>query len=72
MKNTAKIYTYSIIYSPSEEFKDKVPYVVAVLEKGNERFSSLIEGYRDGMEVRIGMPVTYCKDDDAGNPIYVF
>lgn len=32
MNEKGKIYTYSIIYSATEAFKDRVPYVVAVVE----------------------------------------
>jgi len=72
MAKKAKIYTYSIIYSPSEEFKDKVPYVAGVLEENNERFSSFIEGYKDGMDIKIGMEVEFSRFDEAGNVVYKF
>ena len=42
MNEKAKIYTYSIIYTASLDFADKVPFVVAVLEnEENDRFMSL-------------------------------
>ena len=68
---SAKIYTYSILFSTSEEFKDKVPYICAILEKSNgERFASLVNGYEAGKEVKIGQEVT-CKGQDAdGKAVY--
>jgi len=72
MAEKAKVYTYTVINSASEEFKDKVPYVVAVLENKNGRFASFIEGYKDGINVDIGMEVEFSRFDEAQNPIYKF
>ena len=72
MAKKAKIYTYSIVYSPSEEFKDKVPYVVAVLEENNERFSTFVEGYKEDLDIKIGMEVEFSRFDEAGNVVYKF
>ena len=69
--DTATIYTYSILYSSTEEFKDKTPYLTTILEKQNgERFASLVEGWKEGMEVRIGQQVRCTGQDASGNPTY--
>ena len=66
----AAIYTYSVLFSSSEEFKDKVPYVSAILETPDgERFASLLAGYQPGMEIRIGQEVKAAVHDD-GKTIY--
>ena len=66
-----KIYTYSILHSTSEEFKDRVPYVCAILERSNgERFASLLDGYADGMKVDIGQVVRATGQDATGKPTY--
>lgn len=65
MTDPVKIYTYSILHSTSEEFKDRVPYVCAILERSNgERFASLLDGYTPNAKVEIGQ-VVQCKGRDA-------
>lgn len=60
-----KIYTYSLLLSASEDFKDRVPYVCAILERSNgERFASLLDGYQDGTTIEIGQRV-HCTGRDA-------
>lgn len=67
----ATIYTYSVVYSSSEQFKDKTPYVTAILESGNgERFPAFLEGYDEGQEIWIGQTVWLKKADDKGGGIY--
>ncbi len=73
MAKKAKIYTYSIINSASADFVDKVPYVVAILEDpAGKKFASFIEGYKEGLNVEIGMDVELVKEDEAGRAIYKF
>ena len=69
--NNPKIYTYSILYSTTEAFAAKLPYVTAVLEaEDGSRFASLLEGYQPGMEVAIGQEVTYIADSQDGKARY--
>jgi uncharacterized OB-fold protein len=70
MSRKGRIYTYTIVYSAAEAFKDRTPYVVALVEEGGRRAMSLLEGYRDGKDVKIGMEVEFVREDAAGNPIY--
>jgi len=73
MAKKAKIYTYSIINSTSADFVDKVPYVVAILEDAaGQKFASFIDGYKQGMDVAIGMEVEFAKEDPTGKAIYKF
>lgn len=72
MNEKGQIYTYSIIYSAAEAFKDTVPYVVAVVENSAGRRLARIEGYTDKTRVEIGMEVEFLKADADGNPIYRF
>jgi uncharacterized OB-fold protein len=66
-----KIYTYSILFSSSQEFKDKVPYVAAILERADgERFASLLDGYKDGVSIEIGQEVHAAGKDAAGQTTY--
>lgn len=71
---TSKIYTYSIVYSTSEQFEDKVPYVTAILEDDEGvRFPSFVAGYtEDESEVFIGQEVVFMWSDEAGRAIYCF
>ncbi len=72
MTKRAKIYTFTIINSTTEAFKDKTPYTVGILEDDKHRFASFIEGYEEGLEVKVGMDVEFSRMDEAGNPIYKF
>jgi uncharacterized OB-fold protein len=66
-----KIYTYSVLSSSSQEFKDKVPYITAILERSNgERFASLVDGYKDGATIAIGQDVVCTGHDAAGKETY--
>jgi len=57
MKN-AVIYSYSIVYSSSEQFKDKTPYVAAILQaEDGTRFPAFLGFYKEGMEISIGQTV---------------
>ncbi|SMC60363.1 OB-fold domain-containing protein [Papillibacter cinnamivorans] len=67
----ATIYTYSVVYSASEQFRDKTPYVTAILESGNgERFPAFLEGYEEGRVIRVGQPVWLCGTNEKGEAVY--
>jgi uncharacterized OB-fold protein len=73
MDDQAVIYTYTIIYSSTEAFKDKTPYVAAIVEKaGGEKVATIVEGYRENIPIAIGMPVVFARTDATGNPVYRF
>jgi len=70
MKKTV-IYTWSILYSTFPVFSERIPYVSAILlREDGTRFSSLLEGYQDGMEVYIGQEVRYLGTDAQGRERY--
>lgn len=69
---TGVIYTYTVIRSTSEAFKDKTPYVMAVIDKGDSKVLARIEGYNEDRAISIGMVVPFWKNDESGNPIYRF
>lgn len=65
-----KIYTYSIVYSASESFSDKTPYIVAIIEDGNNKFLSRIDGYNEQMDVAVGKEVEIlATENDADMPL---
>lgn len=70
MSRKGNIYTYTIVYSAAEAFKDKTPYVVALVEEEGRRASTLLEGYDGSQEVSIGMEVEFVREDVAGSPVY--
>lgn len=72
MNKRAKIYTYSIINVASVDFKDKVPFAVAVVENEDGRFMTFLEGYEEGKEINIGMEVEFSRLNEDGKPIYKF
>jgi uncharacterized OB-fold protein len=67
----ATIYSYSILFSSSEAFKDKTPYLTAILEnEKGERFASLVDGYKNGASVAIGQEVRCTGKDAQGKAVY--
>lgn len=70
MIKKAKIYTYTVIYTAAEDFKDKTPYAVGILDSGNDKFAAFIDGYREGVDIGVGKEVEYSHDDDKGNAVY--
>ncbi|MGY0374723.1 OB-fold domain-containing protein [Clostridium sp. JNZ J1-5] len=70
MKNPT-IYTYSILYSTTDAFLDRLPYVSAIIELENgSKFASLLEGYVQGMKIKIGQEVKYLGEDKYGKARY--
>jgi len=70
MKRTGKIYTYTIVYSTSEDFKDKTPYALAMVEENGCRSVGILDGYDGKKPVKIGMEVDFSREDKEGCPIY--
>ena len=57
MKRTGTIYTYSVVHSAAEAFKERTPYVVALVDENGHRVVSLLEGYDPTRQVEIGQEV---------------
>lgn len=72
MKRRGSIFTYSVIHSAAETFKDKTPYVVALVEENCRIMLALIEGYTEHKKLKVGMEVSFLAEDDKGNPTYQF
>lgn len=72
MHKKATIYTYSIIYTASEDFKDQTPYVIAIVEDEESRRLTRLEGYEENKNINIGMEVEFSRLDESGNSIYKF
>lgn len=69
--DNCKIYTYSILYSTTEAFAERLPYLTAILEATDgTRFASLIEGYQLDSKVLIGQTVRYLGSDANGRKRY--
>lgn len=70
MKNP-RIYTYSVLYSTTDKFVDMLPYASSILElEDGSRFASILEGYTEGMEIKIGQEVKYLGEDESGKARY--
>lgn len=65
------IFTYSVIYTASEDFKDQTPFVIAIVENDEGRTLSRIDNYT-GQEIKIGQVVDFSRVDDKGIKIYKF
>lgn len=67
----AVIYTYSIVYSSSELFQDKTPYVTAILEEeSGKRFPAFLGGYPEGKEIVMGQEVDFQGYDQNQKAVY--
>lgn len=66
------IYTFSIVHSGTDSFKDKTPYVMALVEEKQQIRLAQVEGYTPELQVEIGMEVEYLAADEQNNPIYRF
>ncbi|KOA18276.1 hypothetical protein CLHOM_31730 [Clostridium homopropionicum DSM 5847] len=72
MNKKGEIFTYTIINVASEEFQDKVPYMVAVVKQGENKIFTRIDNYEEGKEVKIGMEVEFSRIDENGSKLYKF
>lgn len=72
MSRRGTIFTYSIVHSATDDFKDQTPYVVALVEEKQQIRLARIEGYSEEMRLEIGMEVEYLAADGMNNPIYRF
>ena len=72
MGRLGTIFTYSIVHSGIGVFKDKTPYVVALVEENQQLRLAYIEGYTQDLQVRIGMEVEFVTADERNNPVYRF
>jgi len=70
MPKKGKIYSYTVIYSAAEAFKNKTPYALAIVEEDGSRFVSMIEGCDNNRTISIGMDVEFSHDDASGSPVY--
>lgn len=70
MSKRAKIYTYSIVYSAAEIFRDRTPYVVAVVEDETGRYLARIEGCNNSANIQIGMEVEALDTDYSEAPLF--
>jgi uncharacterized OB-fold protein len=72
MSRRGTLLTYSIVHSGTEAFKDKTPYVVALVEERQRIRLARVEGYTEGTEVKVGMEVEFLAEDEKGGTIYRF
>ena len=63
------IFTYTIIYVPTDEFKGRVPYAVAVVCDDKEKFLTRIDDYKETDNIKIGDIVYFKEYDKKGNII---
>ena len=66
------IYSYTIVTSAAEAFKDKTPYVLALVEENGAKVLAFIDSYRENMEIKIGDKVECIGTDDSGKKVYKF
>jgi uncharacterized OB-fold protein len=71
MTETAEIYTYTVINSSTEAFKDKTPYLAAIVTRPDgTRVAAMVEGWTETSPVAIGTAVRLSGTDPLGNPTY--
>ena len=72
MSRRGTIFTYSVVHSGTDAFKDKTPYVVALVTENQGISLARVEGYTEGKFINVGMEVEFFAEDENGNPIYKF
>ena len=72
MSRRGTLFTYSIVHSATESFKDQTPYVVALVEEARQIRLARVEGYAEDIRIKIGMEVEYLAADEKNHPIYRF
>lgn len=72
MNRRGTLYTYSVVHSGTDAFKDQTPYVVALVEEDQRIRLARVEGYTDGREIVVGMEVEFLAEGQEGQPIYWF
>jgi uncharacterized OB-fold protein len=72
MTRIGKVYSYTIVYSAAEAFKNQTPYAIAIVDEAEKRVVSMIEGYDANRTMKIGMDVEFAHEDAHGNPVYKF
>jgi uncharacterized OB-fold protein len=72
MTEHGEVYTFSVVNSTTEAFKERAPYIVAVVIRSDgTRVVTLLEGYSPDKTIQIGAPVHLKHHDRLGNPVYV-
>ena len=72
MSRRGTLYSYSIVHSGTDAFKDKTPYLLAIVEENRRKSIARIEGYSDGIDVRVGMEVEFLAEAEDGAARYRF
>lgn len=72
MQRRGTLVTYTVVHSGTEAFKDRTPYVVALVEEARGLCLARVEGYTAGIELGIGMAVEFMAEESGGQPIYRF
>lgn len=66
----ATIYSYTVIFSAAEAFKDKTPYAVALVDEGGRRIMVGLETNTAPEKITVGAAVEFAGNDENGNPQY--
>ena len=72
MSRRGTIFTYSVVHSGTDAFKEKTPYVVALIKEDRQMRIAHLEGYTDKASIAVGTEVEFVTDDEKGNPVYRF
>jgi hypothetical protein len=72
MHRQGRILSYSVVHSAAEAFKDKTPYLIALIEEDCGPRLARIEGFSALTEIKIGTLVRFSGEDEQGHPIYEF
>lgn len=66
----ATIYSYTVIFSAAEAFKDKTPYAVALINEDGKRFMAGLATNTAPEKITVGAAVEFAGNDENGNPQY--
>ena len=66
----ATIYSFTVIYSAAEAFKNRTPYAIALIDEEGNRIMAGIETITDPAQIAVGAAVEFSRTDENGNPQY--
>lgn len=69
LKGNGKIYTYSVIHTPTEEFKTIAPYVVAIVEldEGTKLTTQIVDCNPEDVEIGDEVEMVFRKIREEGD-----
>ncbi|HPE15931.1 MAG TPA: OB-fold domain-containing protein [Oscillospiraceae bacterium] len=70
MYKDGAIFSFTVIYTPTEKFAPLAPYIIAIVDDGTSHYLVRIEEFDKTNLVRIGQAVVFSHLDADEKPVY--